>query len=560
MTSDLNPAQSPGPPAERRFQPSGGDVVDLGARRAAPVRTTEARPPAVPLRTRLWLVDVVAVCLGWLVAGAALERGAGPGWLAPASAGAATTLVAVGAVGLHRSRRCARVADELPRLMVAAACGAGLSAGLSAVVTTQSGATVQWSASCAGVCLASLGIARWMFGRYLRARRAEGRFLRRVLVVGSNDDARDLRRLLRSEPELGYAVVGVVGEEPDRDPSGNVPFRSALTEIPSLARTTGAGGVLIVPTALSGMTVRQAIEVATGAGLHVQVWSGLGGVGTGRVRSVPIARQPFFYVEPRTSSRWQLVAKRAIDVAGAVVGLALTFPVLLVAALLIKLDDGGPVLHVAERVGRNGALFRIVKLRSMALDRKLSPSALAAVNERTDGPLFKASNDPRVTRVGRLLRASSVDELPQLWNVLRGTMSLVGPRPAFLDEVSQFDAELQRRHSVRPGMTGLWQVEARRNPSFSAYRRLDLHYVDNWSLSLDLAIMAATVPAILGHAGRSMLDALGRGGGRGRTTCRRVRRDRSPFENERPPSPTADDDRPAAADPPLVGELPLRRS
>lgn len=353
--------------------------------------------------------------------------------------------------------------------------------------------------------------------------------MRRVLVVGSNDDAGDLRRLLRSEPELGYAVVGVVGEEPDGDASDNVPFRSALTEIPNLARTTGASGILLVPTALSGATLRQAIEAAMEAGLHVQVWSGLGGIGTGRVRSVPIARQPFFYVERRASSRWQLVAKRAIDVAGAVVGLALASPVLLVATLLIKLDDGGPVLHVAERVGRNGALFRLVKLRSMALDRQLPPSALAAVNERTDGPLFKASNDPRVTRVGRLLRASSVDELPQLWNVLRGTMSLVGPRPAFLDEVSQFDAELQRRrHSVRPGMTGLWQVEARRNPSFSAYRRLDLHYVDNWSLSLDLAIMAATVPAVLGHAGRSMLDALRRGRG----TRRRAGRDRSPLESE----------------------------
>ena len=533
MTSDPNPAQSPGPPAQRRFPSSGGHVVDLGARRAVPVRATEALPPAVPLRTRLWLLDVVAVCLSWLVAGSALDHGAGAGQLAPASAGAATTLLALGAVGLYRSRLCARGADELPRLVVATACGAGCSAGLAAVVTTQTAVTAGWSASCAGVCLATLGIARWLFDRYLRARRAEGRFMRRVLVVGSNDDAGDLRRLLRSEPELGYTVVGVVGEEPDGDGSDNVPFRSALTEIPNLARTTGASGILLVPTALSGATLRQAIETAMGAGLHVQVWSVLGGIGTARVRSVPIARQPFFYVERRASSRWQLAAKRAIDVAGAAVGLALAAPVLLVAALLIKLDDGGPVLHVAERVGRDGTLFRIVKLRSMASDRQLSPSALATVNERTDGPLFKASNDPRVTRVGRLLRASSVDELPQLWNVLRGTMSLVGPRPAFLDEVSQFDAELQRRHSVRPGMTGLWQVEARRNPSFSAYRRLDLHYVDNWSLSLDLAIMAATVPAVLGHAARSMLDALRGGRGRGRGAPRPAGRDRSPFESER---------------------------
>ena len=125
---------------------------------------------------------------------------------------------------------------------------------------------------------------------------------------------------------------------------------------------------------------------------------------------------------------------------------------------------------------------------------------MAMVNERTDGPLFKATNDPRVTRVGAVLRALSIDEIPQLFNVMGGTMSLVGPRPALPEEVEQFDPGLQRRHAVKPGITGLWQLEARDNPSFHAYRRLDLFYVDNWSVGLDLFILLATVPMVIAHA------------------------------------------------------------
>jgi lipopolysaccharide/colanic/teichoic acid biosynthesis glycosyltransferase len=138
----------------------------------------------------------------------------------------------------------------------------------------------------------------------------------------------------------------------------------------------------------------------------------------------------------------------------------------------------------------------VLKLRTMVPNASRLMSQVTALNERTDGPLFKAANDPRVTRVGRFLRATSIDELPQLWNVLNGTMSLVGPRPALFSEVDQFDAEFHRRHQMRPGLTGLWQIEARDNPSFSAYRRLDLTYIDNWSLALDFNILATTFHAV----------------------------------------------------------------
>ena len=141
----------------------------------------------------------------------------------------------------------------------------------------------------------------------------------------------------------------------------------------------------------------------------------------------------------------------------------------------------------------------VYKLRSMAHDTDIGID-LAVMNERTDGPLFKATHDPRVTRVGAVLRALSIDEIPQFFNVLNGTMSLVGPRPAIPKEVAQFDPEMLRRHNVKPGITGLWQLEARDNPSFHAYRRLDLFYVDNWSIGLDLFILLATVPMVIARA------------------------------------------------------------
>ena len=174
---------------------------------------------------------------------------------------------------------------------------------------------------------------------------------------------------------------------------------------------------------------------------------------------------------------------------GSFAALAVSAPLLAAAACLIKLDDHGPVFHRQKRIGLDGRAFVIYKLRTMTVKHEMTSLNLADLNERVDGPLFKSTRDPRVTRIGRYLRASSIDELPQLWNVLSGSMSLVGPRPALPEETAQFDADLLRRLTVRPGLTGLWQIEARDNPSFNAYRRLDLHYVDNWSLLLDLNIL-----------------------------------------------------------------------
>jgi exopolysaccharide biosynthesis polyprenyl glycosylphosphotransferase len=225
---------------------------------------------------------------------------------------------------------------------------------------------------------------------------------------------------------------------------------------------------------------------------------GLSGIDFKRVQALPIAHQPLLYVESPTLSHLELGFKRVFDAGLAGVMVILASPLLLLLAILVKLEDRGPVLFRQRRVGRDGAEFEMLKFRSMCVDAEARLAALKLVGNDRTGPLFKLDGvDPRVTRIGRFLRASSLDELPQLLNVLRGDMSLVGPRPALAAEVAEFPADLNARHRVRPGITGLWQVEARDNPSFAAYRRLDLFYVENWSLALDLVILLGTVEQVV---------------------------------------------------------------
>ena len=192
--------------------------------------------------------------------------------------------------------------------------------------------------------------------------------------------------------------------------------------------------------------------------------------------------------------------KRLLDIVGASAGLLLASPVLLAAAVAIRLDSPGPVFHRAVRVGRGGRKFRFLKLRSMRVGAEELRGLLLHLNQ-AQGPAFKLHDDPRVTRVGRILRKTSLDELPQLWHVLRGDMSLVGPRPPFPEEVEQYEPWMLRRLSVRPGLTCLWQVSGRSDLPFDEWMRLDLEYVDRCSFPLDLSILLRTIPAVLSARG-----------------------------------------------------------
>jgi exopolysaccharide biosynthesis polyprenyl glycosylphosphotransferase len=196
-----------------------------------------------------------------------------------------------------------------------------------------------------------------------------------------------------------------------------------------------------------------------------------------------------------------LAVKRVVDVVAASVGLTLAAPLLAFAALWIRLDSRGPVTYSALRVGKKGKKFRCYKLRTMVKDADAHKEKLRKINER-NGPFFKMENDPRVTRCGWLLRKYSIDEVPQLVNVLLGDMSLVGPRPHPLDDYERYTFEHLRRLDVKPGLTGLWQIKARRDPSFEAAMTLDLEYIENWSLRMDIGILLNTIPAVLRGEGK----------------------------------------------------------
>ena len=352
----------------------------------------------------------------------------------------------------------------------------------------------------AGSCILALMVLRWAFGQWLSAQRVRGRYRRGIVMVGTDEDAVDVWRMLHSQPELGYEVRGIIGEPRFCPEWAMLPNDRSIDGLPDLAIKTDSTGVLVVANALSATEIHTVIELSTAHGLHVQICPGFRGLATRRVRHVPVSGEAFLYVEPGRRRTWQLAAKRVIDVIGAGVGLLIAAPILLLAWIAIRIEDNGPALYRQTRIGLHMQPFVVYKMRSMALDVESAFEDLSGINERTDGPLFKAAVDPRVTKVGAVLRALSIDEIPQLLNVIGGKMSLVGPRPALPEEVAQFDPALLRRHDIRPGVTGLWQLEARDSPSFHAYRRLDLLYLENWSIGLDLMILIATVPTVILHA------------------------------------------------------------
>jgi exopolysaccharide biosynthesis polyprenyl glycosylphosphotransferase len=351
------------------------------------------------------------------------------------------------------------------------------------------------------VTAATLVFARGSFDAYLRHARSKGHHCRSLVLIGGGTEATELRDLLAQYPELGFRLAGRVGDDADDDGSG-VRLLGSTDEVLEVCHRSGANGVLLTAASMSDADRTPLVNRLLAAGLHVHLSAGLRGLDPRRLRVVPIAHEPLFYVEATSLQPYQLRVKRAFDLVGASIAIVLVSPILLVAALAVKFSDGGPVVFRQERVGRYGRPFTCLKLRTMRVGAELEQAALD--NDRR-GPLFKSAQDPRVTSVGRFLRVSSIDELPQLFNVLKGDMSLVGPRPAMPSEVAQFDSELLRRLDVPPGISGIWQVEARDVPAFDAYRRLDLYYVENWRFGLDVVVLVLTVQVVVSRIVRHVL-------------------------------------------------------
>jgi len=346
------------------------------------------------------------------------------------------------------------------------------------------------------VCWACLIVSRACYRAWVGWARQQGRFIRKVVIVGSNAEAARMCKLFEVHKEVGIEVVGVLGERGEAVRSGlGSLWRGQTRGAAETAISLGATGAVVCPGAVAGTELNGLIRSMHEQDLYVHLGLGVSGVDVRRLQSSPLAYEPLMYCEPLTISKWGFIAKRAFDVVFSCVALILAAPLIGLIAVAIRIDDGKPVFFRQRRVGQNGVEFGVLKFRSMHVDAEARLKELMAENERL-GPLFKMERDPRVTRVGRFLRSSSLDELPQLFNVLKGEMSLIGPRPALPSEVETFSDEVRLRERVRPGITGLWQVEARDNPSFDAYQRLDSFYLENWSMLLDVVILIGTAEQV----------------------------------------------------------------
>ena len=336
--------------------------------------------------------------------------------------------------------------------------------------------------------------------RKLRERRyLRGMEVRNVLIVGDGRVGHALRNHLEALPHMGFRFKGFVslgGATRERENSQVV---GDIRNCVAVARSLFVDEIYF-STPADKRTVIEVVEEARALGIEVRVvpdlYDGLAWNAPveyiGQFPTIPLHRRDF--------PRGAFVLKRAIDIVLATAALLVISPLMVAIALKIAWDSPGPVFYVAERIGRKGRVFKCYKFRTMVQDAEKRKKEIAHMNER-DNVLFKVQNDPRVTTIGRKLRKYSLDELPQFFNVLRGDMSLVGPRPPLASEVEKYDLAHLRRLDVLPGITGLWQIEARQDPSFDSYISLDTAYVENWNLMLDARILARTLGVVLAGTG-----------------------------------------------------------
>lgn len=336
-------------------------------------------------------------------------------------------------------------------------------------------------------------VARWV--------RARGFNYRTVVLVGDTPRARAMARLLREHPWWGLKLLGVVRERPSTSPEGTtangLPVLGTLADFTQIVTTLPVDEVILAVDRGDLASLEDIFLMCEEMGIKTRLVLDFFPHVLAKVSLEEFEGTPLLTFSTTPSDQPGLWAKRLIDVSGAVVLGLLYLPALLVAALLTKLSSRGPALFRQTRCGLYGRPFTLLKLRTMVDGAHEKLEEVAHLNEH-EGPVFKSGSDPRVTPVGRFIRRFSLDEAPQFWNVLRGEMSLVGPRPPIPEEVARYDRWQRRRLSMKPGLTGLWQVSGRSDiPDFDEWMALDLAYIDNWSLGLDLKILARTIPAVL---------------------------------------------------------------
>ncbi len=333
--------------------------------------------------------------------------------------------------------------------------------------------------------------------------RERGHNVKSLLIVGGGARGRAFAAHITRRHDLGYKILGYV--DSDADYAQGAQYLGTIEDLPRLMSTEIIDEVAIaLPIKSHYSQIEHAVGLLEEQGITAHVLSDLFPQKLARAQSVDFDGMPIVTLGSVPPFSWRTEAKRLMDLFVSVVMLIVSAPVLLAAAIAIKLDSPGPIFFIQERVGFNKRRFRMIKFRTMQIDAEARMKEIEHLNEKQGTPIFKIKNDPRITRVGRWLRKTSIDELPQLLNVLVGDMSVVGPRPLSVRDATRMEEAWQkRRFSVKPGLTCLWQVSGRSNLSFEQWMQLDLEYIDHWSLGLDVQILLRTIPAIASARGAS---------------------------------------------------------
>jgi exopolysaccharide biosynthesis polyprenyl glycosylphosphotransferase len=402
------------------------------------------------------------------------------------------------AAGLYDRQKIQAPAEELRRLLYGVTFGAAIA--VIASFSIQFPLSRGWLLLSWAFALLLVAIGRRAVRKVIHALRLRGRLRRRAVIVGADRTGWALAEDVRRAPWEGLDVVGFITVNGSHEPAGDGPILGPAQRLRELTVEQQISDVLVAPSVAGNGHLGEVVSALDGVPVNLSVSPGLEGFLTSRLVVQPLADRPLVSVERPELNASARFLKRALDLLLGSVLCVLALPIVAACALAIRVDSPGPVFFRQPRVGLRGRPFRIWKLRTMQQDADELQVILQDRNE-ADGLLFKIQGDPRITRVGRLLRRLSLDELPQLINVMAGQMSLVGPRPPLPHEVKGYSDQLGRRLLVKPGMTGLWQVSGRSDLSFDDYMRYDLLYVQNWSVALDLYVLAKTVPAVVSGRG-----------------------------------------------------------
>jgi exopolysaccharide biosynthesis polyprenyl glycosylphosphotransferase len=388
-------------------------------------------------------------------------------------------------------------AEEFRRIILA------VSLGLTGLVTlsfwSQASFSRSWLAASWGLGLI-LGLgSRRVWHYWIGRAREKGRLSFATLIVGTNDEAEHLADVM-GRPAFGFRAIGMVTTQAAAENTSRLPVMGSVIDLRDLIRDTGAECVFVASSAMSPEEMGHVAKAVRLEGVEVRITATMPEVLASRLTVQPLGGLTALSLRPVRLTGTQVVAKRAFDLTVAGIGTLLLSPVFVIIGLAIKLSSPGPVFFRQRRVGHRGRPFTILKLRTMRLGADQMIDELRE-QHGVDGLMFKLKDDPRVTAVGGFLRKFSLDEFPQLINVIKGDMSLVGPRPPLPEEVTRYADWQFDRLEVPPGITGLWQVSGRSELSFDDCVRLDLFYIENWSIAYDLYILAKTLPALLSSTG-----------------------------------------------------------